>query len=258
MNAVNGHISFDGETAIITGGGGGIGQAVARRIVAGGGKVALVDLNVNAAQGIADELGGGALAIEADCTDPAAVRSAVKCVEERLGGPSILVQSHGVADACPADKLDRQAWDKTLAVNLTGCFNLLEACVPGMIERRHGRILHVASVAAHRGAQNRSVAYAASKGALISMTKILGTQLGPYGITANSLSPGLARSEISAPIFDAMPAGALENAIPLGRAATLDEMADAAVYLVGPHSTYVNAVDLVVDGGLINSYRVAN
>lgn len=258
MNASDGRIPFNGEVAVITGGGGGIGQAVARRIIAGGGTVALLDVNVTAAQAIADDLGEGALAIEVDCTDPDAVSQAVTSVDETLGGTSILVQSHGVADPCPADKLDRAAWDKTLAVNLTGCFNLLEACVPGMIERRHGRILHIASIAAHRGAQNRSVAYAASKGALISMTKILGTQLGQYGITVNSLSPGLARSEISAPIFDAMPAGALENAIPLGRAATLDEMADAAVYLVGPHSTYVNAVDLIVDGGLINSYRVAN
>lgn len=250
--------SFCGAVAVITGGGGGIGQAVARRIVAGGGAVAVMDINGAAARTIARELGEQALDIEADCADPAAVRDAVGRVEDRFGGPSILIQSHGVVDPCPSDKLDRHAWNNTLAVNLTGCYNLLEACVPGMIERRLGRILHIASISAHRGAQNRSLAYAASKGALISMTKLLGTQLGQYGITANSLSPGLARSEINAHLFDAMPAGALENAIPLGRAASLDEMADAAAYLVGPHSTYVNGVDLVVDGGLINSYRVAN
>lgn len=258
MDRVDADKAFHGEVAIITGGGGGIGQAVAKRLVDGGGKVAVVDVNSSAAERVANDLGENVIAIPADCTDSAAVADAVRVVEERLGGTSILVQSHGVADPCPADKLDREAWDKTLAINLTGCFNLLEACVPGMIERRRGRILHIASIAAHRGAQNRSVAYAASKGALISMTKILGTQLGPYGITVNSLSPGLVRSEISAPTFDAMPAGALENAIPLGRAASLDEMADAAVYLIGPGATYVNSVDLIVDGGLINSYRVAN
>lgn len=137
------------EVAIVTGGGG-IGRAVAHRLATAGARVGVFDANGEAAEQVAREIGDAAVAVAGDCTDAVAVDAAVRSVGDRLGPVTVLVQAAGIATPCPAVRLDRGAWSRTLDVNLHGAYNFLEACVPGMLERGHGRIVNIASISGHR------------------------------------------------------------------------------------------------------------
>ncbi len=248
---------LDGEVAIVTGGGGGIGRAIASRLVVAGAKVGIFDASERAARETVSHLGETTFAVVGDCVDSMAVGEAVDSIEAQLGPASILVNAAGVADPCPADQLDLAAWTHTIGVNLTGTFHFVESCVPGMIQRGHGRILNIASISGHRGGQRQSVAYAASKGGILALTRTLGVQLAPYGITVNSISPGIVRTRMSEPLLAGLPEDAVTSSIPVGREGEPDDIADATAFLVGREASFVNATDLVVDGGHSAMWRIA-
>ncbi len=177
---------FAGRRAIVTGGLSGIGEAVAKRIAAEGGKVAVWDIN------------GG---ITVDISDYASVEAALKKTVEQIGGVDILVNSAGITGpTVPVDGFPLDGWLKTMAVNLNGTFFTNRAVLPLMIQQNYGRIVNIASIAGKEGNPNAS-AYSASKAGVIGFTKSLAKETAKYNITANAVTPAAVRT----PIFEQMP-----------------------------------------------------
>lgn len=181
---------FDGRTALVTGGAGGIGLAIARQLAEGGARVVLVDLERQALDLAAASLAEPRhhLALAVDVTRPAGVEQAVATVLEATGRIDILVNSAGVALLEPAGEISEAAWERTLAVNLTAPLLLAQAVAPAMRRQRHGRIINLASQASVV-ALRRHAAYCASKAGLVGLTRVLALEWASDGITVNAISP---------------------------------------------------------------------
>ena len=185
-------MSFAGSTAIVTGGASGIGLAISERLALDGAKVSIFDLDVDqaerAAQGIRDE-GGGAIACEVDVSDRAQVDEAVARTRSTLGRVLVLVNGAGKDSFDPFMDISTELWERIIAVNLTGTFHCTQAALPDMIEAKWGRIVNISSSSAQTGAVLMGH-YASSKGGVIALTKSLALELGPLGITVNTIPPG--------------------------------------------------------------------
>jgi 3-hydroxybutyrate dehydrogenase len=249
------------RTALVTGGGRGIGAAVAQRLAAAGvtvvvaartaGEVAEVAKGIEAA-------GGRAWPGTLDVTDEASVAALVEAAVARYGGLDILVNNAGIASSSPLPRTSREEWDRLLAVNATGAFLCTRALLPGMIERGWGRVVNVASVAGLHGARYIA-AYAASKHALVGLTRAAAAEVAGKGVTVNAVCPGY----VDTPMTDESVARIVERtgrtpeearaailrSSPLGRLITPAEVADAVLYLCGEEAGGVNGHALVVDGG---------
>ena len=181
---------LDGKVALVTGGTSGIGEAVCRRFVSDGATVAVVgSQDLAKAQAVANTLGARAAAYVCDVRDPAALSALVAQVERELGPIDVLVNSAGVYYATPVGATAEADYDRMVDINLKGTFFAINAVVPGMKARRHGRILNISSVAAVMGIANYSL-YCATKGAIAMMTRALARELAPYDIHINALAPG--------------------------------------------------------------------
>ena len=181
-------MDFDGRIALITGGASGIGLASARRIQAGGGRVAVLDLEPASVRAVSDEL-GGALGIACDVTRSAEVDAAVARVEEELGGLDVLVCSAGISGASLRTvDVDDAEWGSVMAVNANGVFYANRAALPGMVARGYGRIVNLASVAGKEG-NPMAAAYSAAKAAVIGMTKAIGKDVATTGVLVNCVTP---------------------------------------------------------------------
>ena len=173
--------NFEGKTVIVTGGGGGIGGATSKRFAADGAKVAVFDMNVEAAQKVVDEIqaaGGVAQAFKCNITDRAEVDAAVAAAEAALGPIAVLVNNAGWDVFKPFTKTVPAEWDKLIAINLTGALHMLHAVLPGMAERKYGRIVNIASDAARGGSSGEAV-YSACKGGLVALSKTLAREHAP-------------------------------------------------------------------------------
>ncbi|MBP6817164.1 MAG: SDR family NAD(P)-dependent oxidoreductase, partial [Burkholderiaceae bacterium] len=180
------------KTVIVTGGGGGIGGASCRRFAELGARVAVLDRNIEAAQAVAAGInasGGRALAVACDITDRGSVNAAVATTESELGPVHVLVNNAGWDIFKPFTKTDPGEWDKLIAINLIGPMHLHHAVLPGMIERRAGRIVNVASDAARVGSSGEAV-YAACKGGIVAFSKTIAREHARHGITVNVVCPG--------------------------------------------------------------------
>ena len=178
--------------AIVTGGGSGIGLAIARRLSADGNAVAIFDRDGAAAEAAADAIvaaGGSAIGLIVDVTDRAQIDQGVATTGERLGRPTVLVNSAGLDGFDPFLKITAEKWNRIIAVNLTGTFDCCQAVVPDMIEAGWGRIVNISSSSAQSG-QPIMTHYVASKAGVIGFTKALALELGPRGITVNTIPPG--------------------------------------------------------------------
>ena len=196
---------FEGKTVIVTGGGGGIGGAACRRFGREGAKVAVFDLNLDAAQRVAAEVreaGGQAEAFQCDITQRSQVDAAVQAAEAKLGPIAVLVNNAGWDVFKPFVKTVPAEWDKLIAINLTGALHMLHAVLPGMAERGQGRIVNVASDAARGGSSGEAV-YAACKGGLVSFSKTIAREHARHGITVNVVAPLDARHADIARLGDA-------------------------------------------------------
>jgi len=183
---------FKDKTVIVTGGGGGIGGATSRRFAAEGAKVAVYDMRLAAAQKIATEIraaGGQAAAFQCDITDRAQVDAAVAATQAQLGPVAVLVNNAGSDIFKPFVKTVPAEWDKLIAINLTGALHMLHAVRPGMVERKYGRVVNVASDAARGGSSGEAV-YSACKGGLVALSKTLAREHARHGITVNAVCPG--------------------------------------------------------------------
>ncbi len=224
---------FKGRRAVVTGGMSGIGEAVAKRIAAEGGQVAIWDVN------------GG---IKTDISDLASVEAAVKQSVAQMGGIDILVNSAGITGpTVPVDGFPVDGWLKTMAVNLNGTFYTNRSIIPHMIAQNYGRIVNVASIAGKEGNPNAS-AYSASKAGVIGFTKSLAKELAKTNITVNAVTPAAVRT----PIFDQMPQEHIDfmlAKIPKGRFGTVDENASLICWLASDECSFSTGAVFDISGG---------
>jgi D-threitol dehydrogenase (NAD+) len=240
--------SLSAKVAIVTGAASGIGAAIAESFAARGARVALLDMNLDAARALAATL-PGAHAIACNVTDAANVADAVAQVQAAMGGIDILVNSAGIVDLAPAAEITTSAWDRTIAVNLTGSFLMAQAVGRVMIAQgKGGRIVNLASQAGSVAIDDH-VAYCASKFGIIGVTKTLALEWGRHGITVNSISPTVVLTDLGRKAWDGPKGEALKALIPSGRFAEPHEIASAAVFLASDEAAMINGADLLVDGG---------
>jgi 2-dehydro-3-deoxy-L-rhamnonate dehydrogenase (NAD+) len=224
---------FSGRRAVVTGGASGIGEAVAKRIEAEGGRVAVWDLN------------GG---IRVDISDNASVEKAAAETIKQLGGIDILVNSAGITGpTVPLVEFPVDAWKQVIDINLNGTFHCNRAVVPHMVAQNYGRIVNIASIAGKEGNPNAS-AYSASKAGVIGMTKSLAKELAKHNITVNAVTPAAVRT----PIFDQMPQTHIDfmlSKIPKGRFGTVDEMASLICWLASEECSFSTGAVFDASGG---------
>lgn len=241
---------FDGRTALVTGGAGGIGLAIARQLAEGGARVVLVDLERQALDVAAASLAEPRhhLALAVDVTRPAGVEQAVATVLEATGRIDILVNSAGVALLERAGEISEAAWERTLAVNLTAPLLLAQAVAPAMRRQRHGRIINLASQASVV-AIRRHAAYCASKAGLVGLTRVLALEWASDGITVNAISPTVVDTPLGRKAWAGQVGEAMRALIPTGRFAQPEEVARLAVFLAGTHAGMLTGENIVIDGG---------
>ena len=181
-----------GRVAVVTGAASGMGSAISRHLADRGHRVALLDLDADTVQQTADALAAGGastLAAPVDVSDRAAVDDALQKVRSEFGPVEIMVTSAGIDAFVPFTEMTVDAWDRMIAVNLTGTFHCLQAAIPDMLDAGWGRIVTISSSSAQSGAA-RMAHYVASKGGVVGLTKALALEFAPHGITVNSIPPG--------------------------------------------------------------------
>ncbi|VTU36485.1 2-(S)-hydroxypropyl-CoM dehydrogenase [Variovorax sp. PBS-H4] len=246
-------LGIEGETCVVTGAAGGIGSATARGLAQAGARVALLDRDIAGCEKLAAELaasGATALAVECDVASEESVRAAARRVEAELGAVYALVNNAGALKAAPLSEVSLEDWNRVLAVNLTGYLLCARAFSTGMFDAARGSIVHVASIAG-LFPQTNSGAYSASKAGVVLMARQLAVEWGSRGVRSNSICPGLIKTPLSA-AFYAVPGVEQKRAeVTASRRVGLPEdIANAAMFLASPRSSYVNAAEIVVDGGL--------
>ena len=248
---------FDGKTVIVTGGGGGIGGATCRRFAREGAKVAIFALSPQAAERVAADIrasGGQAAAFACNITDRAQVDAAVAAAQTQLGPIAVLVHNAGWDVFKPFLKTVPAEWEKLIAINLTGALHMLHAVLPGMVERKYGRIVNVASDAARGGSSGEAV-YSACKGGLVALSKTLAREHARQSITINVVCPGPTDTALLAGVAEGArdPAKLIEafkSAIPLGRLGQGDDLASAIAFFGSDDAGFVTDQVLSVSGGL--------
>jgi 2-hydroxycyclohexanecarboxyl-CoA dehydrogenase len=249
---------FAGSTAIVTGGASGIGLAISERLGRDGAKVSVFDLDLEqaelAAQGIRDA-GGLAIACQVDVSDRAQVDDAVERTRAELGPVLVLVNGAGKDGFDPIMDITTELWERIIAVNLTGTFHCTQSVLPDMLEAKWGRIVNISSSSAQTGAVHMSH-YSASKGGVIALTKTLALELGPLGITVNTIPPGAIDTPMSrrAAAAGRFGGGTLEDVgrhLPVRRIGIPEDIAAACAYLVSDEAGYVTGQIIGVNGGRV-------
>ena len=248
-------VNLKDRVALVTGGSRGIGRAAVECFVKLGANVIVNYVrDEKAASGVVSEAEGsgvGALAVQADVSDPAQAQKLADAAIERFGRVDFLVCNAGIWEGSPIDQMAEEVWDRTIDLNLKGTWAACHAAVPQMKRQQFGRIVIVSSTAGQRGEANVSN-YAASKGGQISFTKSLAAELGPFGINVNSVAPGWVDTDMCADVF-AEPGyrKSIENGIPVGRVATPEDIAWPIVFLCTEWARHINGEILNVNGGSV-------
>jgi 3-hydroxybutyrate dehydrogenase len=256
-------VDLTGRVAVVTGGGRGIGAAVARALAQAGARVVVSARSAGQIEGVAADLadaGFEACAVACDVTDPESVDRLLGAAEAELGPVEILVNNAGVSSSAPLRNLELEEWNRLMAVNATGTFLCTRAFLPGMVANGWGRVINVASVAGRAGAAYIS-AYAASKHAVIGFTRSVAAEVAAKGVTVNAICPGYVETPMTDASVERIVAktglspdearGRIVALNPQGRLIEPDEVAYLAVVLCDPRARGVNGQAIGVDGGAL-------
>jgi 3-oxoacyl-[acyl-carrier protein] reductase len=240
---------------VVTGGASGIGAAICQRLARDGLAVLAADRDEVGAAAVARTIegeGGTAAGTRLDVTRPDEVEAAMALAVERFGSLDVLVACAGRGQQKPMLDITLEEWNAILAVNLTGVFLCGQAAAARMVPKGRGRIVNIASMAGLRGIPGRC-AYGASKGGVITLTKVMAAELGPHGVTVNAIAPGPVDTPMTREVHTDATRTAYTAAAPLGRYGSLDELAGAASFLCSDDAAYVTGHVLAVDGGITES-----
>jgi len=252
-----------GRTAVVTGGGRGIGAAVGRMLAEEGAAVVLAARTASEVEQVAEELRGtghAAWGVACDVTDPGQVEALAAAARERMGRIDVLVNNAGIATSAPLKAITLETWNRVLAVNATGTFLCTQAMLPGMVERGWGRVVNVASIAG-RTAAPYIAAYAASKHAVIGFTRAVAAEVAASGVTVNAVCPGYVDTQMTVESVariagkTGMPAAEARERIlrttPQNRLLEPEEVAYLVLALCDPRARGVNGQAVVLDGGAL-------
>lgn len=241
-------LDFTSKTALITGATGGIGREIAKKLHAQGATLALTDMNLDTLKSFQQELGERVFVYSANLTDSDSLKALVTQAEKDMGKIDILVNNAGITQDGLCMRMTDEQWQKVLDINLTAGFKLSRSVIPGMMKRRYGRIVNMASIVGVFGNAGQAN-YAASKGGLIAMTKCMAQELAARGITLNCVAPGF----IKTPMTDVLPEEAKEalaKKIPMGRLGLAEDIANTVAFLASEEASYITGQTLHVNGGM--------
>lgn len=251
------------KTAIITGAGSGIGSAIARLFAREGAHLALFDLNTRVteeiAAGLQQQYGQRSIACKADVTQPAQVATAVQQAEATFGHIDILINCAGVNVFSEPLALEETEWQRCMDVNLKGPYHMIRSVLPGMIARQYGNIVNVASVHGHKIIPG-AFPYPVAKHGLIGLTRSLGVEYAAQGIRINSISPGLIMTPAAEAWLASCPDPEAERSrqaalLPCRRIGQPEEVAYTALFLASDEARFINATDILIDGGRSQVYH---
>ena len=243
------------RTALVTGGGRGIGRAVAEGLAADGLRIVIADLRSHESAEVAaaiSDAGGQALAVECNVADSASVEAAVNAADEHFGHVDVLVNNAGWDDLKPFLETDEAFWDRIIDINFKGPLRFTRLVLPGMVERRWGRIVNIGSDAGRVGSSLESV-YSGAKGGLIAFTKTIAREVARSGVTANTVCPGPTRTPLLEGMANTQGAKLVESltrAVPMRRLGEPEDVAAAVAFLVSERAGYITGQTLSVSGGL--------
>jgi len=240
--------NLDGKIALITGAAGGLGDKIARTLHAQGATLALTDMRAEPMEKLKAELGDRVEYFVANLTNSDDVNNLVKNVEEKMGRIDILVNNAGLTRDNLFMRMSDEDWQLVLDVNLSAGFKLAKAAIRGMMKRRYGRIIGIASVVGVMGNPGQAN-YSASKAGMIAMNKCLAQEVGSRGVTVNSIAPGFIRTPMTDVLPDDVKAQLL-NKIPEGKLGEAQDIANAVAFLASDEAQYITGQTLHVNGGM--------
>jgi NAD(P)-dependent dehydrogenase (short-subunit alcohol dehydrogenase family) len=249
-------VSSQDRTAVVTGAGSkrGIGRATAHALAAAGWNIAVLDLDEAGAKDVATEIaeqyGVQTVGVACDVTDAAPVDNALTVVEDAVPPVGAVVNNAGITSPTPFLEVTAEEWERIFAVNVRGSFHVTRRLAPGLVERGFGRIVFLSSVSAERGGGVfGGVAYSAAKAGQLGFARALARELGPHGVTVNSVAPGLIDTDITAGKLVGEKEKQVLAGVPVGRKGRAADVADLITYLCRPESGYITGATYDVNGG---------
>lgn len=245
-------MELENQVVIVTGAGLGIGKAIAEKVYAEGAFVALWDMNFESVKKLSSELdsdGRRTVAVKVDTTNESEVQAAVAATAEKFGRIDVLVNNAGISRHAPLEEMTLELFEQVIKVNLTGPFLCCKAVAPTMKRQKSGKIVNIASLGARTGRPGVGVNYAASKGGVLGMTKLLAKELGTHNIYVNAICPGPILTEqtrqYSAEVYASWNAGraVAKDGLP-------EDVGDAVIFLASKRSDWVTGITLDVNGGI--------
>ena len=244
---------FDGQVAIVTGAGQGIGKAIALQFAKEGASVAVIDINEKTANNTAQEinrLGRQAVVRIADVSNPELVEAAVNTIASKFGHIDVLVNNAGIEKRAPFFEITPADWQRQLDVNLSGTFYCSQSAARHMAKRKYGRIVNISSVAGLIGPIDLA-AYGTTKAGIVGLTRAASLDLADFGITVNAIAPGPIETELMLGAWSAEALRERPQHGAIARFGTVDEIAHAALFLASPDSGFITGITLPVEGGAV-------
>ena len=243
-------MNFNGQTALITGAGRGIGKTIAVKLAESGLDIAIADMNLVSEEVLREieEYGKKCLAFQLDVTDVESVDSVVKKIIDETGGIHILVNNAGITQDNLFMRMKPEQWSQVIDVNLNGVFHVTKAVIRTMVKQHSGRIINISSVVGFSGNPGQ-VNYSSTKSGLIGFTKSLSREVGTRGITVNAVAPGFINTAMTQAL-DESQQQAILNQIPMGRMGEAEDIANAVAFLASEEASYITGTVLHVNGGM--------
>jgi NAD(P)-dependent dehydrogenase (short-subunit alcohol dehydrogenase family) len=246
-------LNLQGRVALVTGGGAGIGEAIARALAAEGCTVWVADRDADAAERVASTM-TGAYPVAVDVGDAAAVERMFGVVAKKLRAPDILVNAAGLLSTGQVADLPAGEYNRVARVNIDGTLHCMKAVIPAMSAAGYGRIINIASVSAMRGGGSvGNTLYGATKAGVVALTMGLARELGPRGITVNAVAPAIVDTAMTHAVLTDETRGRILPRIPLGRFATPNDVADLVLFLASDRAGFITGTVIPVDGGILTT-----